>query len=174
MIRRFSRVLAMAALGAVAACAPSDPPAEAAEAAVGEAVAETSATPAATTAAAAPTVPPASPCGNATSQTEMNACYAREAEAATARLDSLMTSLGSSLGVERAASLRQVQASWMAYRDGQCAWEGAAAEGGSIAPTVVATCRAREARERIDELQIHLCEGGGMTGECAASRRYDP
>jgi lysozyme inhibitor LprI len=70
-------------------------------------------------------------------------------------------------------SLLEVQARWVKYRDGQCEWEADAFSGGSVQPMEYSYCIAGLTEERIAGLKEELCEGSGMTGPCAASRKYD-
>jgi len=58
------------------------------------------------------------------------------------------------------------------YRDMHCQWQSSFFEGGSIQPTERSTCLSSVIWNRIDELRLNLCEGRGMTGECAASKKY--
>ena len=118
---------------------------------------------------------PAQPqCGALTAQSEMNACFAREATRVTALLDALLTQIRPSLHEAERQGLEEAQRHWVRYRDAHCSWVASGAEGGSIQPTVRATCLANVTWDRIGELKLTLCEGGAaLGGPCAASRRYD-
>lgn len=111
-------------------------------------------------------------CGSASTQSEMNACFGEAARRSQAVLDALLKELAESLDPDQIEGLRNVQKSWAAYRESQCRWQAAFFEGGSILPTIHATCIDTLTVARISELAINLCEGNGMTGECDASRRY--
>jgi uncharacterized protein YecT (DUF1311 family) len=49
--------------------------------------------------------------------------------------------------------LEASEQAWKAYRESQCKAEGGAYAGGSLAPTIVADCMARENRLRLELLQ---------------------
>ena len=121
------------------------------------------------------TVPPtvAVNCGDSTSQTSMNECFAREAEHDQQLLDALLKELGDKLDPAETGRLQGVQLEWTKYRDSHCHWQAGFSEGGSIQPTVYSTCISALTWNRIDELKVDLCEGAGLTGPCEASKRYD-
>jgi len=103
----------------------------------------------------------------------MNICAQQVAARSNERLRSLLADLRTRLDSSRFGQLSRVQAQWQAYRKAHCDWEGEGFAGGSVAPAVVSNCFAAVTEARIEELKIHLCEGEGMTGECAPSHRYD-
>lgn len=113
------------------------------------------------------------PCDTVSTQTAMTRCAQQAAHRSAERLRSLLAELRTVLDSARFVSLGQVQGRWETYRDSHCTWEGNAFEGGSIAPMWISNCIASVTEARIQTLKIHLCEGAGMTGECAASHRYD-
>ena len=106
-------------------------------------------------------------------QSDLNDCAAKTATGSARRLERLLTEITSRVDSTRAAGLRQVQATWVKYRDGQCQWEAGAFSGGSVQPMEYSYCIAGLTEERIAALKEELCEGSGMTGPCAASRKYD-
>lgn len=116
----------------------------------------------------------ARPCTEEESQSAMTHCALGEAQSAEVHLNQLMGELEGVLDPERFAALRATQQDWARWRHDYCTWEAAAADGGSVQPMVYAGCMAGETQRRIGALKYHLCEGAGMTGDCEASRRYDP
>jgi uncharacterized protein YecT (DUF1311 family) len=112
------------------------------------------------------------PCGDLTTQTEMNQCFARAAQRDQAELDALLKELSGVLEKPEVARLTAVQKLWTSYRDAHCQWQARSSERYSMQPTEHATCLSSAIWNRIDELKLNLCEGRGMTGECAASRKY--
>jgi uncharacterized protein YecT (DUF1311 family) len=113
-------------------------------------------------------------CGDLATQSEMNACFAREAARVGALLDTLLKEIRPSLEEGQRKGLDEAQRQWLRYRDAHCNWVASSSDGGTIQPTVRATCLAAVTWERIGELKLTLCEGGaGLGGTCAASRRYD-
>lgn len=113
-------------------------------------------------------------CGDVETQYEMNACFAREAARVGALLDMLLKEIRPSLDAAERKGLDAAQVQWSRYRDVHCHWVASASEGGTIQPTVQATCLADVTWERIGALKLALCEGGvGLGSPCAASHRYD-
>ncbi|MBN9071719.1 MAG: DUF1311 domain-containing protein [Rhizobiales bacterium] len=61
------------------------------------------------------------------------------------------------------ARLVQAQRSWISFRDAECDFQSGGADGGSVAPMVVATCKAALTSERDDQLKAYLdCEEGDL------------
>jgi uncharacterized protein YecT (DUF1311 family) len=117
---------------------------------------------------------PAQPrCGELATQSDMNQCFAREAARINALLEALLNEIRTSLEGAQRTGLVAAQAQWVRYRDAHCTWLASLSEGGSIQPSVRATCLADTTWERIGGLKLTLCEGRGLTGPCSASRRYD-
>jgi len=112
------------------------------------------------------------PCGDLTTQFAMNECFGRQALQDQAKLDALLKELSGALEKSEFGRLTAVQKVWTSYRDMHCQWQASFFEGGSIQPTERSTCLSSVIWNRIDELKWNLCEGHGMTGECAASRKY--
>jgi uncharacterized protein YecT (DUF1311 family) len=112
------------------------------------------------------------PCGDETTQSAMNACFGRQARQDQATLDALLKELSGVLEKSEFTRLTAVQKAWTGYRDMHCQWQASFFEGGSIQPMERSTCLSSVIWNRIDELKSNLCEGHGMTGECAASKKY--
>jgi uncharacterized protein YecT (DUF1311 family) len=112
-------------------------------------------------------------CGGIMKQRDMNDCTAREAKRVQALLDTLVQELKKTIGRTASEELTGTQATWVTYRDTHCRWQAKFFEGGSIQPTVYSECLIGLTWSRIDDLKFDLCEGWGMTGPCAASRRFD-
>jgi hypothetical protein len=69
--------------------------------------------------------------------------------------------------------LQAVQQTWKAFRDNDCQWQADAFTGGSIQPAIYAECILALTEARIADLRLQLCEGFGVRGPCAKSRKYD-
>jgi uncharacterized protein YecT (DUF1311 family) len=110
---------------------------------------------------------------SSSTQSDLNDCAAKAAAGSARRLQKLLAEIASRVDSTRAVGLREVQARWVRYRDGQCKWEADAFTGGSVQPMEYSYCIAGLTEERIAGLKEELCEGSGMTGPCAASRKYD-
>jgi len=105
-------------------------------------------------------------CDDARSQAEMNACAARDFEAADAELNRVWRqAIGNARDLDREPdanaderpsyenTLRDAQRFWLAFRDAQCAWEGYEARGGSMETMIYETCRSTLTRQRTDQLR---------------------
>ena len=84
------------------------------------------------------------PCGDLTTQSAMNGCFGNQALQDQAKLDALLKELSVVLEKSELTRLTAVQKVWTS----SVIWS------------------------RIDGLKRNLCEGHGMTGECAASKKY--
>jgi uncharacterized protein YecT (DUF1311 family) len=111
-------------------------------------------------------------CG-ALPQQPMNRCFAAEASRVSALVEALLREIRPRLEETERTALEKAQVTWVQYRDAHCDWSASLFEGGSIQPTIHATCVIDLTWERIDKLKLMLCEGQGLNGACAASLRYD-
>jgi uncharacterized protein YecT (DUF1311 family) len=112
-------------------------------------------------------------CEGAITQGSLNQCAAGPARNAQQLLDSLLNELNGVLDSSERTQLQQVQLQWTNYRAAHCAWQAKFFEGGSIEPTIFASCMEDLTWKRLDDLKLNLCEGNGMTGPCPKSQRYD-
>ena len=103
-------------------------------------------------------------------QQSMNVCFATEAHATAVTMDSVLAELARTQDADEMAGIRRVQGAWTAYAAAECDWRAAQYGGGSLAPTVRATCLTRHRWDRIEELAAVLCDGA--SGQCRAARRY--
>jgi len=87
-------------------------------------------------------------CQDAMTQTAMNICSADAYQAEDARLNQNYKALRAKLSAEQKADLKNVQLTWLKYRDQQCAFESARYEGGSIYPLIVSGCLHRLTQQR--------------------------
>lgn len=101
-------------------------------------------------------------CPNAMTQSEMNACAARDFEAADsdlnaayARARTAMRRLDAELAAGQAGAelaLRDAQRAWITFRDTACVAEGFVMRGGSAEPLLVFGCKARLTQQRAQDL----------------------
>ena len=101
------------------------------------------------------------PCGNAQSQAEMNICWGKEYKAADLVLNQIYHELFRMLEDEQKDQLTKAQLAWLKYRDTNCDFVADEYNGGSIRPTILATClldmtnnRTRELRSQIKERKL--------------------
>jgi uncharacterized protein YecT (DUF1311 family) len=112
-------------------------------------------------------------CSHSPDQRAWNICTGKEAEISDQRLERLVAEISSGADSARRVQLETIQAQWKAFRDNDCQWQADAFAGGSIQPVVYSQCITALTEGRIAELKLQLCEGFGMRGACAASRKYD-
>jgi uncharacterized protein YecT (DUF1311 family) len=112
-------------------------------------------------------------CDHSPNQREWNICTANEAATLDRRLNQLVTEISSGVDSTRSVQLKSVQKKWETFRDTDCEWRADAFAGGSIQPAVYSQCVIALTKARIAELKLQLCEGFGVRGPCAESRRYD-
>jgi uncharacterized protein YecT (DUF1311 family) len=88
------------------------------------------------------------------------------------KLDRLVRELRKTTANDTSSELRDLQRRWRRLASDDCSWQSKFAQGGSLAPLVYSSCMETQLGARIQQLKPLLCEGGGMTGSCAASKRY--
>jgi len=112
-------------------------------------------------------------CADVTTQAALNECFAYNARQAALTLQMLLGELQAELSQDEYQQLVSIQGLWEQYRDQHCEWRAAFFGRGSIGPTIYWSCMEHQTDLRVDALKLLLCEGAGMTGPCAASRKYD-
>ena len=108
---------------------------------------------------------------NTLPQQGMNACYAGEAIATQRVLDSVLAAVRVRVGRATFPGFLRVHAAWVTYVRAECDRRANQYMGGSIQPTVHATCLIAHRWDRIDELRMNLCDGDNRDG-CEESRRF--
>ena len=88
------------------------------------------------------------------------------------KLEELVQELGRATALDTSDELDKLQLRWKQLVRDECSWEARLGGRGSVAPLVYSSCMERMLKARIGHLKPLLCEGGGMTGSCAASERY--
>jgi uncharacterized protein YecT (DUF1311 family) len=109
------------------------------------------------------------------SQTEMNTCAGRDTEVQRQILARLIAELRNKLASTEPTQWAQLEANqelWQDFVKRDCEWEAAFSAGGSIRPLAHAQCLTAATAQRVNRLRIMLCEGEGLTGECAESKTY--
>ncbi len=95
-------------------------------------------------------------CQSPMTQTDMNICAGRDYDAADKELNKVYGQImtwAKANNPAMAKALRTAQRAWIPYRDTTCAWEGLAVAGGTMEPTIVATCKADLTRTRLKTLK---------------------
>lgn len=84
-------------------------------------------------------------------QMAMNACAYQRWQKADRELNALY---GKLMKQSDADKLQAAQRAWLQYRDLECAYEGADAEGGSLQPQEIADCKNRLTRQRVADFRL--------------------
>lgn len=92
-------------------------------------------------------------CAAAADQGAMNACAADQFKQEDARLNRLYKQLVGLSDQTEVAMLKQIQRSWIAFRDQHCEYERSRYAGGSMAPLVRFNCLRNLTRQRNDTLE---------------------
>ncbi|KWA82725.1 hypothetical protein WL29_26285 [Burkholderia ubonensis] len=104
-------------------------------------------------------------CANAADQASMSACAERAYRKSDAELNRAYEAVTARVRANRplAEKLVSAQRAWVAYRDAECGFSSAGAEGGSVHPMVVSMCLDDLTKARTESLQGYLsCEEGDL------------
>lgn len=92
-------------------------------------------------------------CDSSASTRAMQSCLANELEAAGDSLASVEVSFRARTSGASDQDWRDLRATWIAYRDKECALRGAMFSGGSLLTVAVAECRVELTRARVQQLR---------------------
>lgn len=98
-------------------------------------------------------------CKDAQTQAEMNHCSSKDYEREDARLNKTYEAVMSQLDASRQAKLKDVQRSWLKFRDLQCDYSAAQYDGGSMRPLIFSSCLLGLTKQRNKDLKDMLEEG---------------
>lgn len=105
-------------------------------------------------------------CETSENQMELNLCAAEALEEADTRLNTAYRAIESRLTGEDDLKqrLRATQRAWITFRDAECRFLNANAEGGTIFPMLESQCLADITSERADKLEDYLvCDETDMS-----------
>lgn len=108
-------------------------------------------------------------CDKAPDQTSMNACMGKTYAQADDELNLLYQQIigrlkGDTDSAETRTALVAAQRAWIAFRDAECAFVGTRTTGGTINPTIIASCRTDITNKRIGDFKAYLkCEEGDLS-----------
>lgn len=105
-------------------------------------------------------------CGDAATQSELNACAGAALKRADGELNTLYGEARRRLkdDAEAGKLLVAAERAWIAFRDAECAFQASASAGGSIYPMLLGQCREALTRKRADDLRAYLaCEEGDLS-----------
>lgn len=98
-------------------------------------------------------------CGKADSTAASQQCLKRHLDSAQKRLNKVYQNLSSNLTPEKLGELKELQKTWLAYRDAECMWEAKSSETLSLKRMNEISCMARVTEDRADLLTIAYGEG---------------
>ncbi len=99
-----------------------------------------------------PIVDSSEDCGSFNTQTEMNMCAKRNADAASAQLEYVKSFITESLTDTARTSLASSESAWMRFRDLDCGFARDQFTGGSMAPLIYGDCLSNRNLSRTREL----------------------
>lgn len=99
-------------------------------------------------------------CKNPDTQIAMNVCAARDFEREDKRLNQTYRDLLAKLEPAKREKLREVQRTWLSYRDLNCDFQSADYEGGSIYSLVQSSCLGEMTKQRTKDLKLMVEEAG--------------
>ena len=105
-------------------------------------------------------------CANASNQSTLNECAARQYKQADARLNTLYQQINGHLkdNPQGKKSLLTAQRAWLAFRDAECTFAASGVEGGSIYPLIHNQCLADLTQKRAETLKGYLdCQEGDLS-----------
>ena len=93
-------------------------------------------------------------CDQAESTASIQRCLKRHLDSAQRRLNVVYKKLGTTLEGEKLEELKELQQTWLRYRDAECMWESAQTETPSLKRVHELSCMARVTEDRADLLGI--------------------
>jgi uncharacterized protein YecT (DUF1311 family) len=92
-------------------------------------------------------------CDNAQDQSTMNQCAEDDYKVSDAALNRAYQKQMKALDAPSLALLKTAQRAWIAFRDGECKYQAAENEGGSIYPLVYFGCLNRLTKDRTKQIE---------------------
>lgn len=103
-------------------------------------------------------------CANASTQSELNTCTAKQYQEADKKLNQTYQAAYKRAEGTQQALLKKAQQAWIALRDADCAFIGSGTEGGSVQPMIINQCLAEKTSEREAMLaSLMQCEEGDLS-----------
>ncbi len=96
------------------------------------------------------------PCKRAANTSDVMACVKKRHEESQKQLEKIFASLNGQLSEESQAALKNVQQSWISYRDMECDWEEARAENASLKQIEKLSCLTKITKTRTNLLKTFL------------------
>ncbi|RWM24859.1 lysozyme inhibitor LprI family protein [Mesorhizobium sp.] len=97
-------------------------------------------------------------CGDAKDQATMNQCYDAVFKTSDKKLNELYKQIEARLkgDADTKKLLVQAQRDWSKFRDAECSFQTSGAAGGSVRPTLVATCMDGLTQSRVKDFEGYL------------------
>ncbi len=92
-------------------------------------------------------------CPNAQTQTEMNQCAFAELNRATTQINQTYYHLRTKLNPVQKQQLKDVQLTWIKFKDLACEFEASGVEGGSVHSMILSACLSKMTQQRNKELE---------------------
>ncbi|AJO79726.1 MULTISPECIES: lysozyme inhibitor LprI family protein [Pseudomonas] len=105
-------------------------------------------------------------CANATTQTTMNQCAAKQHEAADKELNRLYQRITQRLkdNPQGQRLLVDAQRAWLAFRDTECKFAASGVAGGSVYPLIYSNCTTDLTKARVEAFKTYLkCPEGDLS-----------
>lgn len=111
-------------------------------------------------------------CSHADSTAASQKCLQRHLNAAQSRLNGVYQELNKTVEGEALAELKELQASWLIYRDTECGWEASLSENPSLKRANELSCLARVTDDRADILSVALNDEEKLDDQAETQREY--
>jgi uncharacterized protein YecT (DUF1311 family) len=89
-------------------------------------------------------------------QIELNECSKKSLDEETKKINKLYNDYRNTLEDTQKKSLKEVQLSWIKYKDKKCEFETSFYSGGSIVPSIYSECQKDETVKRANEFKEYL------------------
>ncbi len=111
-------------------------------------------------------------CSHATSTAASQKCLQRHLDASQKRLNGIYQELNKTVEGNALAALKELQASWLVYRDAECSWEASLSENPSLKRVNELSCLARVTDDRADILSVALQDEKVADDQVETQREY--
>ncbi len=108
----------------------------------------------------------------AMTQRAINECAYKKSQSVEVMLTKLETEIASSLEVDAKSKFLKSKEAWRVVVSHDCEIESGFFSGGSIEPTIYASCTEEHIKQRIVKIRYFLCPNWPMTGICPAESQY--
>lgn len=111
-------------------------------------------------------------CSHAESTAASQKCLQRHLDASKKRLNRVYQELNKTVEGDALEKLKELQVSWLAYRDAECSWEASLSENPSLKRVNELSCLARVTDDRADILSVALQDEKASDDQSETQREY--